>query len=68
MAQTQAEPLESLNHVLACHSDGAWDKIIMPCKRQDLKEKDANHTIHKWLVDWIPAKDQVLGNLPVPLI
>jgi hypothetical protein len=24
--------------------------------------------IHNWLVDWIPAKDQVLGNLPLPLI
>ena len=31
-------------------------------------EKVASYTIHKWLVDWIPAEDQVLGNLPVPLI
>ena len=31
-------------------------------EREEIKEMDA---IHNWLVDWIPAEDQVLGNLPL---
>jgi len=58
MAQTQAKLLPAIVTGLGVRS-------LCLEEREEIKEMDA---IHNWLVDWIPAEDQVLGNLPLPLI